>query len=97
MILKRITPLSLAKIVGLIYMVIGLFVGLMLSLIGLLGLFASAIDSDGPGAFIGVLFGLGIIIAPIFYGILGFVMGLIAAALYNLFARLTGGVELDLQ
>jgi hypothetical protein len=32
---------------------------------------------------------------PLFYGILGFVFGLIAALLYNGVARLIGGVEIE--
>ena len=39
-------------------------------------------------------FGAGMIIAlPIIYGIIGFIIGVISAAIYNLIAMLTGGVE----
>lgn len=34
---------------------------------------------------------------PIFYGILGFIMGAIGAALYNLFAKWIGGIEVQVQ
>ena len=55
--------------------------------------------SSGPFAgFGGVLFGVGaIVLLPIFYGLIGLVGGAIAAALYNLTARLIGGLELDLE
>ncbi|MEK6374241.1 MAG: hypothetical protein AABO58_16260 [Acidobacteriota bacterium] len=45
-----------------------------------------------------MLFGAAAVVAlPIFYGILGFIMTLIMAALYNLVAGWVGGVELDVQ
>ena len=47
-------------------------------------------------AFAGPLVGAGaIVIMPIFYGVFMFVMGLIQAALYNLAAKWTGGLEVD--
>jgi hypothetical protein len=45
-----------------------------------------------------LLFGAGsVIFLPIFYGILGFVLGLITALLYNLVARLVGGIQIELE
>jgi hypothetical protein len=45
-----------------------------------------------------VLFGVGsIIFLPIFYGILGFIGGLITAWTYNLVARFAGGLEIELE
>jgi hypothetical protein len=44
------------------------------------------------------LFGVGsVVFLPIFYGILGFVFGLIGALFYNGIARLIGGVEIELE
>jgi hypothetical protein len=46
----------------------------------------------------GLLFGVGaIVLLPIFYGLLGFVCALVGAALYNVVAKLTGGIELELE
>jgi hypothetical protein len=45
-----------------------------------------------------MIFGVGaIVLFPVFYGVLGFIMAAIMAGLYNLFAGLVGGIELDLQ
>lgn len=42
------------------------------------------------------MFGVGAVIAlPIFYGILGIVMGALSAALYNLFAGIFGGIDIE--
>jgi hypothetical protein len=98
MVITRVGPLSVAKIAGVLYAIVGLIFGAFLSLIGLAGM-AGGLANDSPGgAAFGALFGVGAIIAlPIFYGCLGFVMTLIMAALFNLGARLTGGVELDVR
>jgi hypothetical protein len=87
--------LSCAKIAGLLYALIGLVVGAVVSLIGIVGGLAS---NDIAGAAFPAIFGAGaIIILPIFYGCLGFVGTLIMAALYNLLAGAVGGIEVDVQ
>jgi hypothetical protein len=44
------------------------------------------------------LFGVGaVILLPLFYGLMGFLMGMLTAALYNLIAGWLGGVELEVQ
>lgn len=46
----------------------------------------------------GLLFGVGsVIFLPIFYGVLGFVFGLLTALLYNLVARFVGGIEVEVE
>jgi hypothetical protein len=55
-------------------------------------------SSESSDAFAGLLFGFGaVIFLPIFYGILGFIFGLIGALLYNGIARLIGGIEIELE
>jgi hypothetical protein len=54
--------------------------------------------ADAPPAFLGAIFGVGaIILLPLLYGFMGLVVGVIGAALYNLFARMVGGLEVELQ
>src|SRR4030067_2628526 len=98
MILKKIGPFSLAKIGGIIYAVLGLLVGIFISMLAVLGGFASSLTSESSSPIIGMFLGVGaIIILPIFYAILGFIIGAIVAWLYNVFAGVVGGIELDLQ
>jgi hypothetical protein len=54
-------------------------------------------EGDEP-AFIAAMLGVGaVIFLPIFYGVLGVVMGALSAALYNLFAGMVGGVKIELE
>jgi hypothetical protein len=95
MIIKRIGPLSCAKLSGLLYAVIGLLLGGVFSLAAMAGAFASeTADAAGIGAILGVG---AVIVFPILYGLMGFVATLIAAWLYNVAAGIVGGVEVDVQ
>jgi len=95
MIIKRVGPVSCAKVSGFLYALIGLIVGAIFSLAAMAGAFAS--DTEGAAG-LGAIIGVGAVIAfPIFYGLMGFVATLIGAWLYNLAAGLVGGVEFDIQ
>ncbi len=94
--LKRIGPLSLAKIYGLIGVAVGLITGIIYAGFGP-QIKAQAL---AQGVQVSALVDLGvaaIIAAPIGYGIGFFIVGGIAAWLYNLLAKWIGGVELELS
>jgi hypothetical protein len=96
MVVKRVVPLSAAKLMGVVYALVGFLVGGLISLFAIVGGAIGA--ASGDNQFAGMLFGAGaIVVLPIFYGALGFVMTLIGAALYNVVASMVGGVELDVQ
>ena len=93
MVIKRVRPLSAAKITGTLYAILGLFFGACLTLIALAGGLAS---NDGPSQMMGAAFGIGaIIFLPVFYGGLGFLMTLLMAWLYNVVAGMVGGIEIE--
>ena len=95
MIIRRVGPLSFAKLSGTLYALLGLLVGGVFSMIAMAGGFAS---DELAGRGIAAVLGVGaIIVFPIFYGVMGFVATLIGAWLYNLVAGIVGGVELDVQ
>ena len=72
----------------------GLIFGAFVSLFGLVGAFAT---SDQAGA-LGAVFGIAaVMVLPIMYGCIGFVMTLITAALYNVAAKIAGGIEIEVQ
>jgi hypothetical protein len=93
MVIKRVAPLSVAKVAGSLYAFLGLCIGALVSLLSLAG---SAFSGEGSG--FGALLGVGAIVAfPILYGGFGFIFTLIAAALYNVIAGMVGGIEIETQ
>jgi hypothetical protein len=95
-VVRRIGVLSLAKIQGTLYALLGLIIGAFFSLLAVVG--AALVNAVGgtSGSHIGMLFGVGaVIVFPILYGILGFILGLIMGGLYNLVAAMVGGIELE--
>jgi hypothetical protein len=101
MVLKKIGVMSLARILGIIYAFLGLIIGIFVALVVSLGAIAGSRFSEfshGPSPLLGLVFGIGsIVIFPILYGLLGFLAGLIASALYNWIVGFAGGIELELE
>jgi hypothetical protein len=97
MVINRVGPLSAAKIAGTLYAMLGLIFGAIISMIALAGGMATNSDDSGPAA-MGAIFGAGaVILLPIFYGCLGFLMTLLMTALFNVTARMVGGVQIDVS
>lgn len=96
--LRRVTPLPFAKIVGALYALATLLFAPLI----LLGVLASTLLGPSGGqsgnATFGILFAVGLSIGlPIFYGVLGFLCGLIGAWAYNLLAGILGGIEVEIE
>jgi hypothetical protein len=96
MILKRIDPFSAAKMLGLLYALLGHVVGAILAAVGLVAAAAGA-GGHHPGEPGPIVLVLAVFVLPVVYGVIGFVVGLLVPALYNLAARLMGGIELTLE
>jgi hypothetical protein len=95
MVVKSLGVVSVGKMYGAISAAMGLLFGIGIALFSVLG--ASLADST-QSAILGPVLGVGAVIAlPIFYGVLGFIGGVIGAALYNLFAAMVGGVEIQTE
>lgn len=95
MVITRVNAFSVAKVAAVLYAGLGLLAGALFSLIGMAGLGAALAGQDGAG-FLGMVFGVaGIVIMPIFYGIIGFIFSFIAATLFNVAAGMTGGIEVE--
>lgn len=93
MVITRVGPVSVAKVAAVLYAGIGLIVGALLSLVALAG--SMALPTEEAGIW-GTVFGAAsIILLPLLYGAFGFVATLIGAALFNVAAGLTGGVEIE--
>lgn len=104
MIIRRIDPVSLGKIQGLVMAVFGL-IGAMLwgGMLAIGGM--AAMNGGGPGggppAGVGALMGgivlVGVIAMPVMYGVMGFVGGVIAGVVYNLASGFLGGLEVEVD
>jgi hypothetical protein len=98
--LRHIAIVQFALVAAVLYALIGVLIGLawwlVLSPIMMAGVKTSGVSAPGVAVMTGLGF-FAILIFPIMYGILGFIAGLLYAALYNLAARWTGGFELTLD
>lgn len=94
MVLKRVGPGSLARILGVLYAVMGVIIGGFMALATLIGSAVGGGSMPFGGAFFGVA---AILWAPVLYGVMGVVTGLLSATLYNWLAGVMGGVEVTIE
>lgn len=92
--ITRISPLPAAKLLGVLYAIIG-------AIFGLFAAIALLIPASTGSADEAALAGFGIIIVPVLaivgYGLIGFLAGLFISALYNLIAKWLGGIEIEIK
>jgi hypothetical protein len=90
---KRISPLQAGKMLGILYGAMGLlfvpFIVLMITL--------APRGQNGQTALPAIFGGAFALFAPVIYGVMGFVLGVIGAAIYNLAARFVGGIEVEVE
>ncbi|WP_296378026.1 hypothetical protein [Winogradskyella sp.] len=98
--LKRIDPVKYALIASILTVLIMLIVFVpMMLLFSAIGLGAASSEyGSGAGVF-GALLGGGvfIILVPIFYGVLVFIITLISSSLLNFILKKTGGLDIDFE
>jgi hypothetical protein len=92
--IKKVGVLSVAKISGALYFCMGLIIVPMAFMLILVPMLAPG-NAEQKTAFgaMGAMF----LFAPIFYGVMGFVMGALVALTYNLIAGKFGGIEIELE
>lgn len=101
MVIKRVGVMSVAKLMGLLYGAIGLILGLCFALFSVVGggaMLAGGGEEAAMGG--GMMMGMGlafVFIAPIAYGLMGFIGGALSGWLYNVAAKYAGGIEIDVQ
>jgi hypothetical protein len=99
--IRKLGILSVAKIYAAIMFVMSLLIsipyGLFIMIFGGIMMSTGAregLAAGGGSIVLGILLMIGL---PIFYGVIGFVAGAIGALLYNLFAGLVGGIEIEVE
>jgi hypothetical protein len=97
--LKRIEPLSAGKVLGLVYFLGSfLFVPFFAVAMILPALIPQSANAGQPPAGVMVALGLGMmLIAPFFYGAMGFIAGCVSALIYNLVAKWIGGIQVEVE
>jgi hypothetical protein len=94
--IKRVGILSLAKFQAVMMGAVGLVIGLMAYLVQ--ALLLGGTPAEAPEAQLAAAFGpMAIILFPVAYGIMGFIVGAVGAALYNLIAKWLGGIEIEIK
>jgi|SRR6185436_19849894 len=98
MVIKRVGVMSCARISGILYGLLGLIAGAIISLIAVIVGALGIQSQDANGAFLGALLGVGAVIAfPVCYGAVGFIGGALSAALYNWISSFVGGLQLEVE
>lgn len=99
--IRKLGIFSVAKIYAAIMLVISLLISIPYGLIVMI-FGAAMLRQGGDAGMIGgggsIIVGLLVMIGiPIFYGVIGFIGGAIGALLYNLFAGMVGGIEIEVE
>ena len=88
--LTHIAPLRAGIVLGILYGILSLII---VPFILLAAVFGSKAGTATPA-----IFGVGFaIVLPVIYAVGGFIGGIIAAAIYNLIAKWTGGFEFEVR
>ena len=90
--IKNVGPLSLGKLMGIVYAALGLLFMPIFLIAGGLAIF-QAQGSEKFGG-VGILFLA--VLFPICYGVMGFIGGIIVGFIYNLAAKFAGGIQVEL-
>jgi hypothetical protein len=91
--IKRIAPLQLGKISAFVYGIMGLIILPMMLLVTFLGSHFQQAQRTGFMA-LGIGF---MIFIPVLYAVMGFIIGVLSAAIYNLVAKWIGGIEVEVE
>jgi len=89
---KRIGIVQQGKLMGALYFLLGIVAAVCMWAVT--AAMPSLAMSRGFGMGMGVGF---LVIAPLIYGVIGFLAGMLVAWLYNICASVVGGMELELE
>jgi len=90
--IRSVDVWSCAKMMGIIYGCLGLVVVPFILLVGV-----GSVLRGGSNSFSGLAMSLLAMLAPVFYGVIGFIAGALTAWAYNFAAGQIGGLRLELR
>lgn len=92
---KKIKAVSSGKMLGVMYGLMGLIFGSLISIITVLG---STLFASGDSKIGGIVLGVGaVIFIPLIYSVFGFIFGIILGWFYNVAAKWVGGLEVEIR
>ena len=95
--IKKFDVLSVMRISAICYGLMGLLEGAILSAVFLVMPMASPAQQQMP-PWMGALFGgLSVIFFPILFGLMGAVIGVLSAVIYNGSAKYVGGIQVEVE
>ena len=99
--IKRVGVFSYAKISSIVMAAMGLLIGIIYGLIFMVvggAMMAGGGRDSGTAGVSSVVIGLIMMVAiPIFYGIIGFIAGIVGGLVYNVASGFVGGLEIELE
>jgi len=94
--IQRFDPIQLGKVFALVYGGLALLIAPFMILFALLGAHSTQGMPQAGG--IAGIFGIGFaIMFPIIYAIAGFLGGIIGAFIYNIAAKIVGGIQVEVE
>jgi len=96
-VIRRIEPLSLARVLGLFYGVVGIIIAFFVLSGIAVGFIAPMVLTRQLGGAAFLIAVCAAILLPVLYGGIAFVVGVIAAGIYNLIASRIGGIVIDVD
>lgn len=98
-VVREIGILSAGKVAAVLYACVGVFIGAVVGLLSMAGVFAGAAANGRPGAAVlGMFLGAGaIVVLPVLYGVIGAIVWMVGALIYNVAARFVGGLEFEVD
>lgn len=100
--IRKVGILSLAKIYAAMFFVMSLLIAIPYGLFIIIFALIGAGNASGDAAFMlgggGIVIGIVVMIAlPVTYGVMGFIGGALGALVYNIFAGIVGGIEIEVE
>ncbi len=98
--IKKINKNSLAKVIAVFYAIIGFIIGILVAITNILNILSQRTFNES--ALVVIIFNIsaGLIIGVLtflFFGLIGWFIGYITAAIYNFIAKKLGGIKIDLD
>lgn len=92
--IKRVDPVKTATVIAIFYALLTAVIFIPMGL--LFGAIGSSMPDEFSAGMMPMFSGVMMFFAPILYGFFGFIFGLIGCAVYNLIAKWTGGIALEI-